>query len=138
MKRVMFLEDNTKAVYKELYLDDKLDTRTSLSKLNIETLARFKPFFQYTVETEDVEDVQNDILGDFTKWHSENFPTSKKRISESTVKLSELLTYMAVTNKDKPLPNLAKHGVNDFGTWRLKNLNMEASKVVREFIQKAS
>jgi len=138
IRTLMYLNDTTKNKFRQLAFEDKIDPRDSLSKWRIEVIAEFKDLFTFDINSEDVEDVQTDISGEYEKWYKENFPESKKRISPKSIKLSELLTYMAVTNKDKPLPNLAQYGVNDFTSWKLSHINMEASKVCRDFLNKKS
>lgn len=138
IRTLMFLRDETKIPFKKLVNDEMIDPKDPLSKWRIEVIAEFKNLFTFDSNSEDVEDVQTDISGEFEKWYKENFPESKKRISPKSIKLSELLTYMAVTNKDKPLPNLAQYGVNDFTSWKLSHINMEASKVCRDFITKSA
>lgn len=134
VKALMYLRDDTKKVFKEALFNDEIDYKDSLSKYRNDVLAKFAPFFKSVSSEEDIEDLQLELTSIYEDWYSKNHPKSKKRISPSTIKVSNLLTFLAISEKSKALPNLAQHGVNDFTTWRVKDMKLEALKACREFI----
>jgi len=133
VKDLMYLNDTTKSLFKKLVFDDKIDPRDSLDKWRVDVIAEFKSHFKFDATNEDIEDVQIELGAGFEKWYKANFPTSKKRISPATIRVSDFLTYMGTVKKDSSLPNLVAHGVVDFTTWKLKDLKMEALNSCRKF-----
>lgn len=134
IRELMWLNDETKMKFKQLGFDEKIDPKDSLSKWRPEVIAEFKGYFKFDASNEDVEDVQIELSEEFEKYRQENFPESKKKISPSTIRVVDFLTFMGTKNKQKDLPNLIRHGVVDLGTWKLSNLKMEALNACRSFL----
>ena len=86
------------------------------------------------IPDEDIDDIQIELGAGYEKWFIENFPESKKRISPASIRVSDFMTYMGTSQKDKPLPNLVKDGVVDLTMWKLKDLKMEALNSCRDFL----
>ena len=138
IKEIMFLKDETKLKFKQLAFDEKIDPKDSLDKWRADVIAEFKSDFKFNANEEDIEDIQDELTGMYHTWFKENFPTSKKKISSATIRVSDFLTYMGTHKKDKTLPNLIQHGVNDLTTWKIKNLKMGALKSCREYLSSKS
>jgi hypothetical protein len=138
IKDVMFLKDATKDIFKKLAFDERIDPRDSLDKWKAEVLLEFKSHFTFDASSEDIDDIQIELGAGYEKWFIENFPESKKRISPANIRVSDLMTYMGTSQKDKPLPNLIKDGVVDLTMWKLKDLKMEALNSCRDFLKSKS
>jgi len=137
IKDVMYLNDDTKSLFKKLFMDDEINTRDSLDKWRIDTIAKFQQYFKFDASDEDTEDIQIELSGDYEKWYKKNFPYIDKRISPATIRVSDFLTYMGTVKKEATLPNLIKDGVIDLTTWKVKDLKMEALNSCREFLKTA-
>jgi len=134
VKDLMFLVDATKDKFKKLAFDEKIDSKDPLSKWRPEVLEQFQSHFKFDASEEDVEDIQIELGAEYEKYYHENFPESDKRISPATINMAAFMTYMGIKNKEKSLPNLIVYGVNDLGTWKLKDLKMEALNACRNFL----
>ena len=133
VKSLMFLQDETKKLFKQLVFDEKIDPRDSLGKWKNDVIVQFSNHFKFDNSTEDVIDIQTDFSDDYSKWYGINFPDIDKSHSPSTIRVSDFMTYMGTVKKEQPLPNLVKHGVVDLTSWKLKDLKMEPLNSIREF-----